>query len=130
MIIPASDTDARVFLVQLNKAMETRDSKAILRAMKDLAGIGYIIQIVTRHVARNGDRLEITSMLDERQMRVNGAKHIPTILKYREILEYLDTHPEEYDTYFIHKNELSPEDYAWICIDPSNRGQFNDDKYG
>jgi len=51
-------------------------------------------------------------------MIVNGMKHIPTILKYRKILDHLDNHPEDYEKYFIHKNELSPEDYEWMCIDP------------
>jgi hypothetical protein len=81
---------------------------------------------MTRHVAKNGDRLEITSSLIKHGMIVNGKKHIPTILKYRKILDHLDNHPEDYEKYFIHKNELSPEDYEWMCIDPSNRDRFDE----
>ena len=125
-VIPASDRDAHALHIQLNNAMMAHDMKAVSRAMHDLDGIGYSIQIMTRHVAKNGDRLEITSSLIKHSMIVNGMKHIPTILKYRKILDHLDNHPEDYEKYFIHKNELSPEDYEWMCIDPSNRDRFDE----
>jgi len=35
---------------------------------------------------------------------VNGRKHIPSILRYRNILNHLDDHPEDYGEYFFHKN--------------------------
>jgi hypothetical protein len=47
--------------------MASHDMKAMSRAMRDLAGIGYSIQIMTRHVIKNGDRLEITSYIDVRE---------------------------------------------------------------
>jgi hypothetical protein len=129
MMIPVSDRDAQTFFVQLNNAITKQDRKAIARTMRDLAELGYYIQIMTRHVARNGDRLEITSTLSESRMTVNGMRHIPTIVKYQGILERLDTHPEEYDAYFNHKNELSPEDNEWMRIDPSQGDRFDDSKY-
>ena len=92
-IIPASDRDAHALQIQLNTAMMAHDMKSVSRAMHDLTGIGYSIQIMTRHVAKNGDRLEITSSLIKHGMIVNSKKHIPTILKYRKILDHLDNHP-------------------------------------
>jgi hypothetical protein len=59
-------------------------------------------------------------------MIVNGKKHIPTILKYRRILDHLDNHPEDYGKYFLHKNELSPDDYEWMCIDTANVDRFDE----
>lgn len=58
----------------------------------------------------------------------NGRKHIPSILRYRKILNHLDDHPEDYGEYFFHKNELSPEDYSWMCIneEEEKRYGFND----
>lgn len=44
------------------------------------------------------------------------------------ILNHLDDHPEDYSEYFVHKNELSPEDYSWMCINEGEekRYGFND----
>jgi hypothetical protein len=98
------DQDAQGLYVQLNKAMASHDMKAVSRAMRDFAGISYSIQIMTRHVAKNGDRLEITSTLEKFNMIVNGRKHIPSILRYRKILNHLDDHQEDYGEYFFHKN--------------------------
>lgn len=128
-VIPASDRDAQVLYVQLNNAMMGHDMQAVERAMRDLAELGYFIQIVTRHIAKNGDRLEITSTPERHSVTVNGEKHIPTILKYRKILNHLDSHPKDYGEYFFHKNELSPEDYEWMCIDPA-KGERLDERYG
>lgn len=86
-VIPASDRDAHALHIQLNNAMMAHDMKAVSLAMHDLACIGYSIQIMTRHVAKNSDRLEITSSLIKHSMIVNGRKHIPTVLKYRNILD-------------------------------------------
>ncbi|MCE8425958.1 MAG: hypothetical protein J5U17_09310 [Candidatus Methanoperedens sp.] len=123
-----TDRDAQGLYLQLNKAMANHDMKAVSRAMRDFAGIGYSIQIMTRHVAKNGDRLEITSTLEKHNMIVNGRKHLPSILRYRKILKHLDDHPEDYGEYFFHKNELSPEDYSWMCIneEEEKRYGFND----
>jgi hypothetical protein len=92
--------------------------------MRDFAGIGYSIQILTRHIANNGDRLEITSTLEKHNMIVNGRKHIPSILKYRKMLNHLDDHPEDYGEDFFHKNELSPEDYSWMCTNEKEERRY------
>src|SRR4030066_2152833 len=125
------DQEAQGLYVQLNKAMASHDMKAVSRAMKDFAGIGYSNQIMTRHVAKNGDRLEITSTLEKHNMIVNGRKHIPSILRYRKKLNQFDDHPEDYCEYFVHKNELSPEDYSWMCINEKEERMygFNDKHY-
>jgi hypothetical protein len=120
-VIPTSDRDAQALYIQLNNAMLAHDMQAVARAMRDLAELDYFIQIVTRHIAKNGDRLEITSTPERHSVNINGQKHIPTILKYRKILDHLDRHPKDYGEYFFHKNELSPEDYEWMCIDPAKR---------
>jgi hypothetical protein len=122
------DQDAQGLYLQLNKAMASHDMKAVSRAMRDFAGIGYSIQILTRHIANNGDRLEIISTLEKHNMIVNGRKHILSILRYRKILNHLDDHPEDYGEYFVRKNELSPEDYSWMCIneEEEKRYGFND----
>jgi hypothetical protein len=59
-----TDRESQGLYLQLNKAMASHDMKAVSRAMRDFAGIGYSIQIMTRHIAKNGDRLEITSTLE------------------------------------------------------------------
>lgn len=128
MMIPASDKDAQALYVQLNNAMMAHDMQAVARAMRDLAELDYFIQIVTKHIAKNGDRLEITSTPERHSVNVNGQKHIPAILKYRKILNHLDRHPKDYGEYFFHKNELSPEDYEWMCIDPAKEERL-DEKY-
>jgi hypothetical protein len=127
-VIPASDRDAQALYVQLNNAMMAHDMQAAARAIRDLAELGYFVQITTRHIAKNGDRLEITSMPERHSVTVNGQKHIPTILKYGKILNHLDRHPKDYGEFFFHKNELSPDDYEWMCIDPA-KGERFDEKY-
>jgi hypothetical protein len=116
--IPASEPDAQKAYVQLCDAMALNDTRAVARATRNLGDLGYEISIYTRHIAKNGDRLEIWSAPAGHGLRVNGEKHFPTLLKYRKILKHLDAHPEDYSKYFFHKNELSPEDYEWMCIDP------------
>jgi hypothetical protein len=125
-VIQTSDRDAQALYIQLNNAMLAHDMQAVARAMRDLAELDYFIQIVTRHIAKNGDRLEITSTPERHSVNVNGQKHIPTILKYRKILNHLDRHPKDYGEYFFHKNELSPEDYEWMCIDPAKRERLGE----
>ena len=65
--IPASDRDAHVLHIQLNTAMMVHDMKAVSRAMHDLAGIGYSIQIMTRHVAKKGGSAGDNLFLDKAQ---------------------------------------------------------------
>ena len=60
-----TDRDAQGLYLQLNKAMASHDMRAVYRAMRDFAGIDYSIQIMTKHIAKNGDRLEITSTLEK-----------------------------------------------------------------
>ncbi len=124
--IPASETDAQKAYVQLGDAMALNDTRAVARAIRDLGDLGYGISIYTRHIARNGDRLEIWSAPEGHGLRVNGEKHIPILLKYKKILKHLDAHPEDYGKYFLHKNELSPEDYEWMCIDPAKRERLGE----
>jgi hypothetical protein len=129
MMIPVPDVDAQRFFAKLETAITKNDRRTASRTMEDLADLGYYIQIMVRHVARNGDRLEINSNFIQSVMTVNGEQHSPTVLKYKELLERLDAHPEEYDVHFYHKNELSPEDDAWMRINPSQGGRFDDSKY-
>jgi hypothetical protein len=127
--IPASEPDAQKAYVQLCNAMALNDTMAVARAIRDLGDLGYGISIYTRHIAKNGDRLEIWSVPEGHGLMVNGEKHILTLLRYKKILEHLDAHPEDYSKYFLHKNELSPEDYEWMCIDKEKGGQRFDSKY-
>ncbi len=127
--IPASELDAQRAYIQLHNAMMLNDTRAVARAIHDLNDLGYETSIYTRHIAKNGDRLEIWSVPEGHGLRVNGEKHILTLLRYKNILEHLDAHPEDYSKYFLHKNELSPEDYEWMCIDKEKGGQQLDSKY-
>jgi len=63
------------------------DIQAVAWAMRNLAELGYFIQIVTRHIAKNGDQLEITSMPERHSVTFNDQKHTRTILKILEDTE-------------------------------------------
>ncbi len=127
--IPASEPDAQKAHAQLCNAMTLNDTRAVARAIRDLRDLGYAISIYTRHIAKNGDRLEIWSVPEGHGLMVNGEKRILMLLRYKKILKHLDAHPEDYSKYFLHKNELSPEDYEWMCIDKEKGGHQLDSKY-
>ncbi len=104
--IPASEPDAQKAYVQLCDAMALNDTRAVARAIRDLGDLGYEISIYTRHIAKNGDRLEIWSTQEGHGLKVNGKKHIPMLLKYKKILKYFDAHLMDYSKYFLYENEF------------------------